>query len=266
MESVLSTRSMSYLSTNDALTTPSQETPPVPPLHMDGVKGASDHHDPSPLFRLPRELRDRIYTYALTSTQPFIWPCEHSNHGLNPALLAVSKTLYREAAPILYAANKFMFSHPSDANMFVHIMDEHYASTITNICLRVRDRDLRLWTAYLGSTTPYRSLRADLPRLRMLWIFFRSTAWNHLSDPAENFRNWQLEPKLRDLCMSLEDRTDAEVRVICCHRVNRAHFEQLRQEYAKELVVDPEGDARSAFFKIREANVALELSCPEQVT
>ncbi|KAF2231981.1 hypothetical protein EV356DRAFT_506165 [Viridothelium virens] len=254
---------MSYVSTADALATPPQETPPVPPTHSETSKGIPDRHNPSPFFRLPRELRDKIYAYALTSSQPFIWPSEHSTHGLHPALLATSKAAYKEAAPILYSHNKFMFSHPSDANMFVHIMSREHAAAITNICLRIRDRDLRLWTGYLGSTTSFRSLRADMPSLKMLWIFFRSTAWNHLSDPVENFRHWQSEPKLKDLCMNLEGRTDAEVRVICCHRVNRVHFEHLKQEFAKELVVDPEGDARSAFGKICEVNVALELSCPE---
>ncbi|KAI9705665.1 MAG: hypothetical protein M1820_005075 [Bogoriella megaspora] len=267
MESVLSTRSMSYLSTAEALSTPPADNPPpMPPLHAEMAKTVADPYDASIWFRLPRELRDRIYCYALTSSQPFVWPSEHSSHGLAPALLATSKRILDETAPIVYGENKFMFNHPSDANMFVHIMSQQHACRITNICLRIRDKDLRLWTAYLGSTSSIRSLKADMPSLKMLWIFFRSSAWNHANDPAENFRNWSYEPKLRDLCMSLEGRTDAEVRVICCHRVNRAHFQHLRQEFAKELVVDSDGDARSAFFKICEVNVALELSCPDQTS
>ncbi|KAK5160243.1 hypothetical protein LTR04_004712 [Oleoguttula sp. CCFEE 6159] len=217
-----------------------------------------------PLFRLPRELRDKIYTYALTSDQPFWWPVEHCTQHLAPALLATSRTIYAETAPLLYSANRFMFSHPSDCNMFRFTMDQKHVQATTNICLRIRSQDVRLWTAYLGSTSPVRSLTHDLPALRVLWIFFRSSAWNHAHDPIENYKSWQFDPRLRELCLSLEHKTKAEARVICCHRVSRGHFERVRQGVGKELEVDGDGDARTPFFKIFSVNVALELSCPDR--
>ncbi|KAL2356926.1 hypothetical protein BJ546DRAFT_1058546 [Cryomyces antarcticus] len=270
-ESVLSTRSLSYLSTADALEGIEQRlaNSRQPSLVPTRQSTTTEWLDPGvaecPLFRLPRELRDKIYTYALTSDQPFWWPVEHCTQHLAPALLATSRTIYAETAPLLYSANRFMFSHPSDCNMFRFTMDQKHVQATTNICLRIRSQDVRLWTAYLGSTSPVRSLTHDLPALRVLWIFFRSSAWNHAHDPIENYKSWQFDPRLRELCLSLEHKTKAEARVICCHRVSRGHFERVRQGVGKELEVDGDGDARTPFFKIFSVNVALELSCPDRV-
>lgn len=138
----------------------------------------------SPLFKLPRELRDRIYAYALVSNQAIWWPCAKFEHGINLALLSTSRAIYREATEVLYRENRFMFLHPSDANMFRHTMSPApsaslpgYPSLITTLCFRIRDRDVRIWTGYLGSTMTSRSLLHDFPNLRHLWIFYRSGGW-----------------------------------------------------------------------------------------
>ncbi|KAF2469885.1 uncharacterized protein BDR25DRAFT_227308 [Lindgomyces ingoldianus] len=125
------------------------------------------------LLSLPRELRDRIYTSALVSSVPFWWPTPSSpKHDVALGLLTVSRQVHHEATPVLYAANKFLFTHPSDCNIF-RIISSPYSSLITSACFRIREKDLRLWTSYLGSKTQDRSLKADLPKLKSLWIFLR---------------------------------------------------------------------------------------------
>ncbi|KAF1844215.1 uncharacterized protein K460DRAFT_263292, partial [Cucurbitaria berberidis CBS 394.84] len=127
------------------------------------------------LLSLPRELRDRIYTFALTSPSPFWWPNQAAvkyEHNIAPNLLRASRQVYEEAALVIYSENKFAFTHPSDCNIF-RVVASPASRNITSVYFRIRERDLRLWTSYLGSKSQDRSLRADLPRLRSLWIFSR---------------------------------------------------------------------------------------------
>jgi hypothetical protein len=130
------------------------------------------------LLSLPRELRDRIYTFALVSNSPFWWPgkapesvlADHRNVSVN--LLRANKQVYSEAADVLYAQNKFLFTHPSDCNIF-RVVASPASVNIQNVYFRIREKDIRLWTSYLGSKKEERSLREDLPKLRSLWIFLR---------------------------------------------------------------------------------------------
>ncbi|OSS48849.1 hypothetical protein B5807_06750 [Epicoccum nigrum] len=125
------------------------------------------------LLSLPRELRDRIYTYALTSPYPFWWPGQAPmKHHVSVNLLRANTQIYNEAVPVLYTENKFLFTHPSDCNVFRVVASPH-AEGIQSVYFRVREKDLRLWTAYLGSKSADRSLKADLPALKNLWIFMR---------------------------------------------------------------------------------------------
>jgi hypothetical protein len=130
----------------------------------------------SPLLALPRELRDRIYTFALAAQSPFWYPNPTTDHDIEPSLLLTSRQIYAESAPILYAANKFLFTHPSDCNMF-RVISSPYSSHITSVCFRIREKDLRLWTSYLSSSSEVRSLQADLPKLKSMWIFLRCGPW-----------------------------------------------------------------------------------------
>ncbi|KAF2194486.1 hypothetical protein K469DRAFT_705944 [Zopfia rhizophila CBS 207.26] len=125
------------------------------------------------LLSLPRELRDRIYVFALSSAFPFWWPAPTSpQHHVALGLLTVSKQVYNEAASILYSTNKFLFTHPSDCNIF-RVISSPFSNLITSVCFRIREKDLRLWTSYLGSGQLERSLKTDLPKLKSLWIFLR---------------------------------------------------------------------------------------------
>ena len=80
-------------------------------------------------------------------------------------------------------------------------------SPLAHVCFRVRDREVGLWTSYLGSTSISRSLRADLPALETLWIFFQTYFWTSLEgDLLDNYPRWKSDPRLRELCHSLCER------------------------------------------------------------
>ncbi|OAL56312.1 hypothetical protein IQ07DRAFT_497009 [Pyrenochaeta sp. DS3sAY3a] len=163
------------------------DAPPHSPVRLrhasqsnPSTNGASRNPDPSfsLLLSLPRELRDRIYTFTLTTPGPFFYPPNPKHHpkhtvfnvGIN--LLRANRQVYEEAIPILFTSNKFMFVHPSDCNIF-RVVTSSFSERITKVYFRINKRDMRLWTSYLGSKSPDRSLRADLPNLKSLWIFLR---------------------------------------------------------------------------------------------
>jgi len=60
----------------------------------------------SPFCRLPAELRDRIYSYALISAEPDTERVELSTLG-GPPLIATCRQIQSEALPIFFAENKF---------------------------------------------------------------------------------------------------------------------------------------------------------------
>ena len=130
------------------------------------------------LLSLPRELRDRVYHFALVSRAPFWWPgtspelatIEHRN--VSVALLRTNRQVYSETVDIIYSQNKFLFTHPSDCNIF-RVVTSPASVNITSVLFRIREKDLRLWTAYLGSKKEDRSLRGDLPKLRSVWVFLK---------------------------------------------------------------------------------------------
>jgi hypothetical protein len=128
------------------------------------------------LLSLPRELRERIYIFTLTSPHPLPWPCAVSlKNGIGVSLLRTSKQVHEESVSILYSANKFVFTHPSDCNIF-RVISSPASHNITSVYFRIREKDLRLWTSYLGSKAPERSLKFDLPKLKSISIFMRCGA------------------------------------------------------------------------------------------
>jgi hypothetical protein len=133
------------------------------------------------LLSLPRELRDRIYAYTLTTPYPFWWPNQAPlKHSVGVNLLRTNKQVYGESVSILYSANKFLFTHPSDCNIF-RVVASPASQDITCVYFRIREKDLRLWTSYLGSKTAERSLKYDLPKLKHLWVLMRC---GNLGTPA----------------------------------------------------------------------------------
>jgi hypothetical protein len=133
------------------------------------------------LLSLPRELRERIYEFTLTTPYPFWWPNQAPlKHSIGVNLLRTNKQVYEESVSILYSENKFLFTHPSDCNIF-RVIASPASHNITCVYFRIREKDLRLWTSYLGSKTAERSLKFDLPKLKQLWVFMRC---GNLGTPA----------------------------------------------------------------------------------
>jgi len=105
--STYSTRSSTHPPSSAAITS----SEPEPELLPKSVAA-------SPLFCLPHELRELIWSHCLVGQWPILWPSETNDTGLAVHLLRVCRTIYNEAAPILYSSNTLNFQHPSDANMF----------------------------------------------------------------------------------------------------------------------------------------------------
>lgn len=163
------------------LRNPSHSALPTPATSHPHNHNAPPDPSFSLLLSLPRELRDRVYVFALVSETPFWWPgkspeselSDRDNVGIG--LLRTSKQVYRESVDILYSHNKFVFTHPSDCNMF-RVVASPASVNITSVYFRIRQKDLKLWATYLGSKQPERSLKSDLPKLKSLWVLLRCGA------------------------------------------------------------------------------------------
>ena len=232
-ESVLSTRSISYVSTADAMA----GSPGLPPsggmthgrsnlaraptrkntmtdsdcgLEMGGtgerelndIPELPDSVAESLLFTLPREIRDRVYQFCLTAkdNRQVEWPTLRKAFGLQAQLLRTCKIIYNEAAPLLYTLNTMTFHHPSDANMFVRAATcPNLSRHVAYLSLHIRAQDTRLWMPYLTSKDSHRSLQADFPALRDLNIRFRSNKWQHGLSPDHNMKLWSDDSRLDEV-------------------------------------------------------------------
>ncbi|KAF2683544.1 hypothetical protein K458DRAFT_418535 [Lentithecium fluviatile CBS 122367] len=173
-------RSRSSTGSSDSSDTTMNDAPPLTPArprpasHNAAASLQTAPTNPTfSILALPRELRSQIYTFALVSPFPFWWPAPSSpKHNVALGLLTANKQVHEEATPILYSLNKFLFTHPSDCNIF-RVISSPFSENITSVYLRIREKDVKLWTSYLGSTLAERSMQADLPKLKSLWIFLR---------------------------------------------------------------------------------------------
>lgn len=159
------------------------------------------------LFALPQEIRDRIYTYCLVGAPglAFEWPsASPAKLNLAPQLLRTCKAIFAEAAPLLYMNNTFSFAHPSDANVFVRAMvSPLHAGMITTLNLHLRAQDLRLWMSYLTSTNETRSLKADFLNVKEVILRYKTNRWAP-SQPAEvNIRHWPNDRSLDEIVNAL---------------------------------------------------------------
>lgn len=264
-ESVLSTRSLSYMSTVSALGTnplPSPLTSRHPsnahmfPRAMDqeseydlemaptreSRETLPDSVAHSLLFDLPREIRDRIYSYCLISTErPAIeWPASPPV-SLNtwPQLLQTCKVIFSEAAQVLYSNNTLVFSHPSDANVFVRaICSRLYTGLISNIEFQMRAQDTRLWAPYLTSQNQSRSLRYDFPSLRELTLLYKSNKWHQHAPLANNVRSWSDDRALRETIESLRNMYLPNLKYS-----SRSRSQDLLQGYMQALSTTSEAGA-----------------------
>lgn len=211
----------------------------------------------SPLFRLPRELRESIYATLLTSSLGFSYPTDTLSRSISPSILRVCKHIYTESAPLLYSSNKLIFSHPSDANMFRHsLASETYAGEATSMILRIKNSDTRLWTSYFNSTTEERSLVKDYPRLKTLFVRFRGPRYQPFLTPEQNAGHWLKDSRLQEIIVSVR-KCVPDVRVELCVKVLSDEFTQETWERAIVRIV--------AEHERRRADTALALDNGESI-
>lgn len=218
------------------------------------------------LFRLPREIRDKVYQYILVSPGFCAWPIEDMRSreerpkAISPTILRTCHTAYEEAAPILYHRNTFGFDHPSNCNVFRCIMDRNYAQSISSVIFRIREKDRSLWKAYFSSTDPIRSLKCDFPNLSKMGIWIRPTSWWQPNVNTEsNFERLLEHPRLQELGMSLEQTTEADVRILCSIRIPVNHFEYIRRQKASMLILDTQYQVQLQPFTTYDCQVYLQL-------
>jgi hypothetical protein len=207
------------------------------------------------LYTLPRELRDRIFAYCLTSHDnlPIEWPSLWRPYGLQPQLLRTCKIIRDEAGPMLYTLNAQMFHHPSDANIFVRaFISPVLGKQITHLNLHIKAQDTRLWTPYLTSTDPVRSVKADFPALKELSIRYRSNKWQHQAPIETNMKHWADDSKLdeitnglRHVFLGMENSSESQWSWDPSARLNLAGaLPEERQRFERQLydqVVEAQG-------------------------
>ena len=173
---------------------------------LEDISELPDSVAKSRLFSLPREIRDRIYLFCLTSHggENVEWPNmpDAAPAYMAPQLLRTCKLVYAEAVNVLYTSNRLSFAHPSDANMFVRAIASPIA-TMTFLNLHVRAQDTRLWMPYLTSTDHTRSLKADYPSLKELVIRYKSNKWQHALPVEANLRHWAEDQRLDEMIKGL---------------------------------------------------------------
>jgi hypothetical protein len=224
------------------------------------------------LFDLPRELREKIYAYSLSTPHIIPWPSANLRTHLAPQLLRVCKTIYHEATPVLYSHNCFQFHHPSDANMFLfNYNPDVIRANVKKVHLLIRDREVNsLWTQWISSTMPGRNLQDDYPNLTRLEIRLRSSFLREINgDISDRFKNhaWQGDRALRRLCLHLEERMVEGCRtsIVVHARLPSTDVKTLVVGFPTELGKVPQSREskslafRTEFFLIEKCRVGLEL-------
>ena len=91
---------------------------------------------------------------------------------------------------------------------------------------------------------------------------FPSSFWSALrGELSESYFRWQSDPRLRELCLALENKVEnGVVRIVCAHVLPEPSVRELAQSYSTELTVDEFGvvSSRKA-AKIFHAEVLVEL-------
>lgn len=226
------------------------------------------------LFNLPRELREKIYTQALCSPHNIPWPSATLRTHLSPQLLRTCRMIHAEATPVLYSQNRFQFTHPSDANMFLYNHNpEIIRANVKKLHLIIKDhRDVRsLWTSWLSSTMPDRSLASDYPNLTILDIRLRSDLIRTLNgDLLERYKRWHGDKALSELDGSVKEqaRPGCQISIIAHTRMASADLRVLVKAFPEDLrMVRPRGEERAIFrseWRAKErCSVALEIEASE---
>jgi hypothetical protein len=141
---------------------------------LERLKESTGFNKPFPILRLPREIRDEIYTYSLRAAisvetiprRPFILTVE--DYPFKPptsGLLRVNKQIYHEAIEILYSKNIFKFQEPGQ--LFAFEEQIGFES-------RKRVREMCIWTRFPGRDEvvldPKYLLRSEYDSVPSHWI------------------------------------------------------------------------------------------------
>jgi hypothetical protein len=109
---------------------------------LERLQESTGFNKPFPFLRLPRELRDEIYTYSLRAavsveTIPrFLIPIK--NNFFKPptaGLLRANKQIYHEAIEILYSKNIFKFQEPGHLFAFEEQIGFENRKRVREICI-----------------------------------------------------------------------------------------------------------------------------------
>lgn len=139
---------------------------------------------------------------------------------------------------------------------------------VKRLHLLIKDREVRnLWTFWLGSTMPARSLGGDYPNLTRLEIRLRSSFLHALNgDLVDRYQRWSGDRALRDLCLHLEQRAppECQISIIAHTRLASADIRTLVENFPDDLGrVRHQGDRtvvfRSEWQSIHRSSVALEI-------
>ncbi|KAF2681080.1 hypothetical protein K458DRAFT_420987 [Lentithecium fluviatile CBS 122367] len=114
---------------------------------LERLKEATGFNKPFPILRLPREIRDEIYTYSLCAAKPVEtiprWPMigldvDNPFKPPTPGLLRANKQIYREAVEILYSRNAFRFQEPGQLFAFEEQIRLESRKRVKEMCIWIR--------------------------------------------------------------------------------------------------------------------------------
>ncbi|KAF2157922.1 hypothetical protein K461DRAFT_274165 [Myriangium duriaei CBS 260.36] len=170
-----------------------------------------------PFLKLPVELRMMIYEYVLhhpkiiyirNGSRAASCPVEHGIKGVNLSLLAVSKQIRAETAPLFFSANQFVFYSTTTAVEFLRLVGQDnvrwlrrmaiwfywYVTTGTEMMQRLVNTDLIVLYIFFGghesdkivrSMSPWITAQGDrniaCSRLRKILSVRRSTGESNMS-------------------------------------------------------------------------------------
>jgi hypothetical protein len=110
---------------------------------LERLKESTGFNKPFPILRLPREIRDEIYTYSLraaisvetTRQRAFIPTTDNLFKPPTPGLLRANKQIYHEAVEILYSKNIFKFQEPGHLFAFQEQIGAENRKRVKEICI-----------------------------------------------------------------------------------------------------------------------------------
>jgi hypothetical protein len=114
---------------------------------LERLKESTGFNKPFTFLRLPREIRDKIYTYSLcaetlvdTASRWSIFVIDRDNPCKPPTLglLRTNKQIYHEALEILYSKNIFNFQEPGQLFAFEEQIGFECRKRVKEICIWIR--------------------------------------------------------------------------------------------------------------------------------